>query len=161
MLLIRTDMDALPVTERTGLPYASTARDIAWSGEESGVMHACGHDIHMTVWLGVARELAARKSEWKGTAVMIGQPAEEIGLGAMAMLEDGLFKRFPKPNFNLALHDNASLPAGTIGVCPIPCLRQKAVNAAYDNVAPSATSSSWTRTRFPLHRGNNARICSR
>jgi amidohydrolase len=115
-LLIRADMDALPLVEKTGLPYASTARDIAWSGEDSGVMHACGHDIHMTVWLGVARELVARKSAWKGTLVMIAQPAEEIGLGSMAMIEDGLFTRFPKPNFNLALHDNASLPAGTVGV---------------------------------------------
>jgi amidohydrolase len=115
-LMIRADTDALPLVEKTGLPYASTFRDIAWSGEDSGVMHACGHDIHMTVWLGVARELVARRSDWKGTLVMIAQPAEEIGLGAKAMLEDGLFKRFPKPDFNIALHDNASLPAGTIGV---------------------------------------------
>lgn len=115
-LMIRTDMDALPVAERTSLPYASTVRDVAWSGEESGVMHACGHDIHMTVWLGVARDLAARKSEWKGTLVMIAQPAEEIGLGAKAMLEDGLFTRFPKPDFTLALHDNATLPTGSVGL---------------------------------------------
>ncbi|HVY89258.1 MAG TPA: M20/M25/M40 family metallo-hydrolase, partial [Hyphomonadaceae bacterium] len=82
VLMVRTDMDALPVVEKTGLPYASTLKDIAWSGEETGVMHACGHDIHMTVWLGTARELAAHKSDWKGTLVMIAQPAEEIGLGA-------------------------------------------------------------------------------
>lgn len=115
-IMIRADMDALPLVEKTGLPYASKARDIAWSGEESGVMHACGHDIHMTVWLGAARELVARKSEWKGTLVMIAQPAEEIGLGAMAMLKDGLYTRFPKPEKVIALHDNASLPAGTIGL---------------------------------------------
>ncbi len=115
-IMIRADMDALPLIEKTGLPYASKARDIAWSGEESGVMHACGHDIHMTVWLGTARELVARKSEWKGTLVMIAQPAEEIGLGAMAMLKDGLYTRFPKPEKVIALHDNASLPAGTIGL---------------------------------------------
>jgi hippurate hydrolase len=115
-LMIRADMDALPLVEKTGLPYASTVRDIAWSGEESGVMHACGHDIHMTAWIGTARELIARRSEWKGTLVMILQPAEEIGLGSMAMLEDGLFTKFPKPDFNIALHDNASLPAGTIGI---------------------------------------------
>lgn len=115
-LMIRADMDALPLVEKTGLPYASTFRDIAWSGEESGVMHACGHDIHMTVWLGTARELVANKSAWKGTLVMIAQPAEEIGLGSMAMFEDGLYTRFPKPNNVIALHDNASLPAGTIGV---------------------------------------------
>ena len=115
-LMIRTDMDALPVVEKTGLPYASTVRDIQWSGEEGGVMHACGHDIHMTSWIGTARELVARKAEWKGTLVMIAQPAEEIGLGAKAMIDDGLFTRFPKPDFNIALHDNASLPAGTVGV---------------------------------------------
>ncbi len=115
-IMIRADMDALPLVEKTGLPYASKARDIAWSGEESGVMHACGHDIHMTTWLGTARELVARKSEWKGTLIMIAQPAEEIGLGSMAMIEDGLYTRFPKPDFNIALHDNAALPAGMIGV---------------------------------------------
>jgi amidohydrolase len=115
-LMIRADMDALPLVEKTSLPYASTVRDIAWSGEESGVMHACGHDIHMTAWVGTARELVARKSEWKGTLVMILQPAEEIGLGSMAMLEDGLYSRFPKPDHVIALHDNAALPAGTVGV---------------------------------------------
>jgi hippurate hydrolase len=115
-LMIRADTDALPLVEKTGLPYASTFRDTAWSGEESGVMHACGHDIHMTSWIGTARELVARKSEWKGTLVMIAQPAEEIGLGAMAMIEDGLLTRFPKPDYVIALHDNASLPAGTVGV---------------------------------------------
>jgi len=115
-LMIRTDMDALPLIEKTGLSYASTFRDTAWSGEESGVMHACGHDIHMTTWIGTARELVARKSEWKGTLVMIAQPAEEIGLGSMSMLEDGLYTRFPKPDHVIALHDNAALPAGHIGL---------------------------------------------
>lgn len=116
VLMIRADMDALPLVEKTGLPYASRFRDIAWSGEEAGVMHACGHDIHMTSWIGTARELVARKAEWKGTLVMIAQPAEEIGLGALAMLEDGLFTRFPKPDHVIALHDNAALPAGEIAV---------------------------------------------
>ena len=115
-LMIRADMDGLPLVEKTGLPYASTFRDTAWSGEESGVMHACGHDIHMTTWIGTARELVARKSEWKGTLVMIAQPAEEIGLGSMSMLEDGLYTRFPKPDHVIALHDNAALPAGHIGL---------------------------------------------
>jgi|JI10StandDraft_1071094.scaffolds.fasta_scaffold55244_3 amidohydrolase len=115
-LMIRADMDALPLVEKTGLPYASTFRDTAWSGEESGVMHACGHDIHMTTWIGTARDLVARKSEWKGTLVMIAQPAEEIGLGSMSMLEDGLYTRFPKPDHVIALHDNAALPAGHIGL---------------------------------------------
>jgi hippurate hydrolase len=82
VVMIRTDTDGLPVVEKTGLPYASTLRDISWTGEDGGVMHACGHDIHMTIWLGVARELVKRKGEWKGTLVMIAQPAEEIGLGA-------------------------------------------------------------------------------
>lgn len=116
VLMIRADMDALPLVEKTGLPYASKARDTAYSGEESGVMHACGHDLHMTTWIGTARELAARKSEWKGTLVMIAQPAEEVGLGAMAMIEDGLFTRFPKPDHVIALHDHAGLPAGMMGV---------------------------------------------
>ncbi len=117
-LLIRTDMDGLPVVEKTGVPYASTRRDISWTGEEGGVMHACGHDIHMTAWIGVARELVKRKKEWKGTLVMIAQPAEELGLGAKAMIEDGLFTRFPRPDFNLALHDDASMPAGVVGYAP-------------------------------------------
>ncbi|MEQ1609679.1 MAG: amidohydrolase [Hyphomonadaceae bacterium] len=115
-LMIRTDMDALPVVEKTGLPYASTVRDTGLGGEATGVMHACGHDIHMTVWLGTARELVDRKSEWKGTLVMIAQPAEEIGLGSISMLEDGLYTRFPKPDRVIALHDNAALPAGSIGL---------------------------------------------
>ncbi len=115
-LMIRADMDALPLVEKTGLPYASKARDTAWSGEESGMMHACGHDIHMTVWIGTARDLVANKSSWKGTLVMIAQPAEEIGLGALAMIEDGLFTRFPKPDHVIGLHDNAALPAGALGV---------------------------------------------
>lgn len=116
VLMIRADMDGLPLVEKTGLPYASRERDIAWSGEDSGVMHACGHDIHMTVWIGAARALAARRAEWKGTLVMIAQPAEEIGLGALAMIEDGLFTRFPRPDYVIALHDNATAPAGQIAV---------------------------------------------
>ncbi|MDB5686297.1 MAG: amidohydrolase, partial [Rhizorhabdus sp.] len=106
VLLLRADMDGLPVTEQTGVPYASTT---------AGVMHACGHDTHMTSWIGVARRMAAMKQEWSGTLVMIGQPAEEIGSGARAMLKDGLYTRFPKPTVAIAFHDSASLPAGTIG----------------------------------------------
>ncbi|KRB79838.1 peptidase M20 [Sphingomonas sp. Root710] len=107
VLMLRADMDALPVTEATGVPYASRTK---------GVMHACGHDTHMTSWIGIARRMAAMKSSWSGTLVMIGQPAEEIGSGARAMLKDGLFTRFPKPDVAIAFHDSASLPAGTIGV---------------------------------------------
>jgi amidohydrolase len=106
VLMLRADMDALPVTEETGVPYASQTR---------GVMHACGHDTHMAAWIGIARRMAALKTVWSGTLVMIGQPAEEIGQGARAMLKDGLYKRFPKPSTAIAFHDSASLPAGMIG----------------------------------------------
>jgi len=103
-ILVRTDMDALPVTERTGLPYASQVRTRDKYGNEVGVMHACGHDMHMTCFIGTARVLTSMKDRWAGTLVFIGQPAEEIGAGAKAMLENGLYKRFPKPDFCLALH---------------------------------------------------------
>ncbi len=115
-VLIRTDMDALPVTEQTGLPFASQERGVPESGVESGIMHACAHDTHMTAWIAAARLLVSRKDEWQGTLVMIAQPAEELGEGALAMLEDGLFERFPKPDFALAFHNSAQLPAGTIGI---------------------------------------------
>jgi len=115
VLMIRADMDALPITEQTGLPYASKVKGRTREGAETGVMHACGHDMHMTAWIGVARRLVAMKQSWSGTLVMIGQPAEELGLGAKAMLDDGLFKRFPKPDTALALHDSSDLPAGMVG----------------------------------------------
>ncbi|WP_300393181.1 amidohydrolase [Henriciella sp.] len=113
-VLIRADMDALPVPEQTGLDYASEVTSVTWTGVESPVMHACGHDIHMTSWIGTARELIANKDDWSGTLVMIAQPAEELGLGAKAMIEDGLYEDFPLPDYNLALHVSASAPAGTI-----------------------------------------------
>ncbi|MBB4098305.1 amidohydrolase [Sphingomonas kyeonggiensis] len=116
VLLIRADMDGLPVTEATGLPFASKVRTTNDDGIESGVMHACGHDTHMASWIGTLRNLAAMKAKWHGTVVMIAQPAEERGLGARAMLDDGLFTRFPKPQFALAFHDSAGAPAGQIGV---------------------------------------------
>ena len=115
VLLLRADMDALPVAEQTGLPYASKIKALTREGAETAVMHACGHDTHMTAWIGTARRLAAMKASWSGTLVMIGQPAEEIGLGAKAMLDDGLFTRFPKPEVAIAFHDSAGLPAGVIG----------------------------------------------
>ena len=118
VLLLRADMDALPVVEQTGLPFASKVRATARSGVETGVMHACGHDTHMTSWLGTARRLAAMKDQWSGTLVMILQPGEETGEGAKAMLDDGLYSRFPKPEVVLAFHDAAALPAGMIGVTP-------------------------------------------
>ncbi len=115
VLMIRTDMDALPVAEQTGLPFASKAKGTTRDGLETPVMHACGHDIHMASWIGVARRLVAMKDRWSGTLVMVGQPAEELGLGAKAMLDDGLYSRFPKPTHVLAFHDAANLPAGHIG----------------------------------------------
>jgi hippurate hydrolase len=105
-VLIRSDMDALPVTEQTGLPYASA---------NSGVMHACGHDVHMTTLIGTATMLASMKSQWKGTVMLVGQPAEEIVAGASAMLRDGIYERFGTPNYAIALHDSSDLGAGTIG----------------------------------------------
>jgi amidohydrolase len=115
-LLIRTDMDGLPVVEQTGLAFASKGRAKGDEGIETGIMHACGHDTHMSAWVGTARQLVAMKSQWSGTVVMIAQPAEERGTGARAMLADGLFTRFPKPDVAIAFHDSASLPAGVIGL---------------------------------------------
>ena len=114
-VMLRADMDGLPVVEQTGLPFASKQIGIPESGVETGIMHACGHDTHMTAWVGVAQLLSERKDQWQGTLVMILQPAEELGLGALAMLEDGLFTRFPKPEYVLAFHDAAQAPAGFIG----------------------------------------------
>ncbi|HUK13996.1 MAG TPA: amidohydrolase [Thermoanaerobaculaceae bacterium] len=117
-VLVRTDMDALPVVEATGLPYASSVKATDDQGREVGVMHACGHDAHMTVFVGTARALAAARGRWRGTLVMIGQPAEERGLGAAAMLADGLYTRFPRPDLALALHVSPSLPVGSVGFVP-------------------------------------------
>jgi amidohydrolase len=122
VLLLRADMDALPVTEETGLAFASRVRGTSLAGVESGVMHACGHDTHMSAWIGTARRLAAIRSSWSGTLVMIAQPGEEIGRGAVAMLDDGLFTRFPHPTHAIAFHDSASLPAGVIGYSVGPAL---------------------------------------
>lgn len=114
-VLVRADFDALPVVEATGLPFASkvTAKDR--SGNDVGVMHACGHDVHITCLIGVARFLGANKDAWRGTVVLIGQPAEEIGAGASEMLKDGLFSKFPRPDYALALHVDAQLVTGKIG----------------------------------------------
>jgi len=117
-LMLRTDMDALPVQERTGLPYASRVTTAGEDGTEVPVMHACGHDIHMTVLVGAARRLAAARETWKGTLMLIAEPAEEWGAGARLMLADGLFERFPRPDYNLAAHASAELPAGVIGYTP-------------------------------------------
>jgi hippurate hydrolase len=110
---LRADMDALPITESGGLPFAS---------RQPGQMHACGHDVHMTAWIGAAATLARNRKTWGGTLIMVGQPAEEVGGGASAMIADGLFTRFPKPDVALAIHDNDVLPAGTVGIKAGPLL---------------------------------------
>jgi amidohydrolase len=109
VVLVRSDMDALPVAEQTGLPYASA---------NAGVMHACGHDVHMTTLLGTARILAETKAEWRGTVMLIGQPAEEIVRGAEGMMASGVYERFARPDYAIALHDWATLEAGKIGYRP-------------------------------------------
>lgn len=115
-LMLRTDLDALPVTEQTGLGYASTVKVTnPDDGTETGVMHACGHDIHIANIIGVARYMAANKDQWRGTLMMIGQPAEERGAGAKAMLGDGLFEKFPKPDYAVALHVDSTAATGTVG----------------------------------------------
>lgn len=121
-LVIRADMDALPVGERTGLDYMSRIRTQHPDGRVEGVMHACGHDIHMTVLVGTTRYLAKHRDRWSGTLMCIGQPAEERGAGAKAMLDDGLFERFPRPDFALALHVSPDIPTGSIGYRPGPMM---------------------------------------
>jgi len=118
VVMVRTELDALPVEEKTGLPYASQVRVKNDDGVEVPVMHACGHDVHMSSWLGAARLLAAHKERWSGTLMMLGQPAEETIAGAAAMLKDGLYTRFPKPSCALAIHDTSDLPAGKVGYNP-------------------------------------------
>ena len=115
VVMLRTDLDALPVIEATGLPFASTVKAKDPKGNDVGVMHACGHDVHITCQIGTARYLASHKDLWRGTVMFVGQPAEEVGGGAEAMLKDGLFTRFPRPHYALALHVDATLPTGKIG----------------------------------------------
>jgi len=116
VVLVRTDLDALPVQEETGLPYASKVVTKNEKGDDVPVMHACGHDAHVSILIGVARSLAKLKDQWRGTIVFVGQPAEELGTGARAMLRDGLYTRWPKPNFALGFHDKADLEINHIGV---------------------------------------------
>jgi hippurate hydrolase len=115
-VLVRTDMDALPVEEETGLPYASKVVAKNDEGKDVHVMHACGHDVHVAAFIGTARVLGKLKDQWHGTIVFVAQPAEELGTGARALLKDGLYDRFGKPNFALGFHDKADLQTGDIGV---------------------------------------------
>ncbi len=114
LLLYRTDMDALPMYEKSGLDYASQ-KEIEYNGQTTGAMHSCGHDMHMTTWLGTARAMAKMKDQWKGTLMMIGQPAEEIGEGSKLMLEAGLYEKFGVPDYGVGLHCSPSIPAGQVG----------------------------------------------
>jgi amidohydrolase len=117
-VLLRTELDALPVDEKTGLPYASKVKTKNEAGQEVSVMHACGHDVHITNMLGTAKVLVGLKDQWRGTLVLLGQPAEEVIDGARAVLRDGLYERFPKPDYVIALHDSADLEAGKVGYTP-------------------------------------------
>jgi amidohydrolase len=117
-VLLRTELDALPIEENTGLPYASTVKTVDQHGKTQPAMHACGHDIHMAGWTGAAALLARHKDLWHGTVLMVGQPGEEVVQGARAMIADGLFKRFPKPDFAIAVHDSSDEPAGKVVIVP-------------------------------------------
>jgi metal-dependent amidase/aminoacylase/carboxypeptidase family protein len=118
VVLLRSDLDGLPVTEQTGLPYASKVRTDDARGATVGVMHACGHDVHMSNLIGVARYLKSHRDRWSGTVLFVFQPAEEMGSGADAMIADGMFKRFPRADFAVALHDSADLATGEINYLP-------------------------------------------
>ena len=117
-MYVRTELDALPVVEMTGLPYASKVRTKDDEGHEVGVMHACGHDVHITSFLGTAKMLRELREQWHGTLVMLAQPAEEAINGAKAMLDNGLYTRFPRPDYVIALHDTPALEAGKVGFTP-------------------------------------------
>ena len=118
VVMLRTELDALPIEEKTGLPFASTVKTKNDAGEIVPVAHMCGHDLHMSAWAGTAELMAKNRANWHGTLMLVGQPAEEIVSGAAAMIKDGLFTRFPKPEYALGMHDDASLPAGVVGFHP-------------------------------------------
>ncbi|MBX6315293.1 MAG: amidohydrolase [Isosphaeraceae bacterium] len=122
VVLIRAELDALPITEQTRLPYASKVQATTDRGAKTGVMHACGHDLHLAAMIGTARLLAAQKDRWRGTVVFVAQPAEETLDGVKAMLADGLFKKVPRPDYCLALHCIGDLATGEVGITPGPAL---------------------------------------
>ena len=117
-VMLRTELDALPVKEQTGLAYASQVTTHNDAGAEVPVAHACGHDLHMSAWMGTATLLSQARDQWRGTLVLIGQPAEETVGGASSMIADGLYTRFPKPDYVIAIHDESELPAGKVGYTP-------------------------------------------
>jgi amidohydrolase len=118
VVMLRTELDALPMEEKTGLPFASTAKSKNEAGEVVPVAHMCGHDLHMAAWVGTAQLMAKNRERWQGTLMLVAQPAEEIVAGATAMLRDGLFTRFPKPDYALGMHNEHGLPAGVVGFHP-------------------------------------------
>ena len=117
-VMLRADMDGLPVEEKTGASYASRIKTLNDEGQEVFTMHACGHDVHMTVLVGAAQYLIQNRSDWSGTLMLILEPAEEVSGGARNMIKDGLFTRFPRPDFNLALHVSSSMEVGKVGYLP-------------------------------------------
>ena len=150
-LLVRADMDALPVKEQTGLDYASKVMAQSIDGINKPVMHACGHDVHMTALIGTARRLAAARDSWRGTLIMIAQPAEERGAGAKAMLEDGLFTKFPRPDYNLALHVSAGIPAGRVGYLAGPALANvDSVDITVYGIGGHGAYPHWTKDPIVL-----------
>ena len=118
VVMLRTELDALPIEEKTGLPFASTVKTKNDAGDDVPVSHMCGHDAHMSAWAGTAELMAKNRGRWHGTLMLVGQPAEEVVAGAIAMLRDGLFTRFPKPDYALGMHVEHTLPAGVIGFHP-------------------------------------------
>ena len=149
VVLVRSDMDALPVHEDTGAPYASTVTAKSREGRDVPVMHACGHDVHMSCLIGSARILSKLKDRWHGTILFIGQPAEETIVGAKAMMKDGLYTRWPKPNYALALHDDGEIEAGKIGIVPGYC--QAASDSVDVTVKGAGGHGAWPhKTHDPI-----------
>ena len=140
-ILVRADMDALPIVEQTGVPYASKVRTRDKDGLEIGVMHACGHDMNVACLVGTARVMAQLKDRWHGTLLFIGQPAEEIGAGAKAMLDAGLLQKFPRPDFALALHCDGRYPMGHVNY------REGQLQANVDSVDILVRGKGWPRRR--------------
>jgi hippurate hydrolase len=141
-LLMRADMDGLPLEERSGLPNASRARQTDPAGVEQPVMHACGHDVHITALVGAARQMRARRANWSGTLILIAQPAEETISGARAMVQDGLYIRFPRPDYALAFHVAADMPAGRIEV-------PEAITASSSDIVTIRVNGVGTHGAYP------------